>query len=236
MTKTNTGFNAGFLRKRTGGNSFTINYRCRSVFFLITIMLFFAYAATAQKAILKFSHISTEDGLSQMNVTSILQDQRGFMWFGTRDGLNRYDGYKIKVYKNVPGDSTSLSYNFVQALYEDSKGTIWIGTLGGGLCKFDRYNEQFVTYRHDERNSNSISNNVVNKILEDSQGNLWVSTNMGLNMFDVRKNKFYRYIHDKSNPTSISDNTVTGIQEDSDHNLWIGTHHGGLNLFNRKML
>ncbi|MEO5977154.1 MAG: two-component regulator propeller domain-containing protein, partial [Chryseolinea sp.] len=94
--------------------------------------------AVAQRQDLQFEQLSTEDGLSQSNVICILQDSRGFMWFGTRNGLDKYDGYKFTVYKNDPNDSLSLSHNSVTDIVEDADGNLWIATNGGGLNKFDR--------------------------------------------------------------------------------------------------
>jgi hypothetical protein len=88
-------------------------------------------------AVIRFQKISLEEGLSQGIVNVILQDQRGFIWFGTQDGLNRYDGYNFKVYKTNPEDPTSLSDNWVESLFEDKDGYIWIGTYQGGLNKYD---------------------------------------------------------------------------------------------------
>src|ERR1700758_736459 len=110
---------------------------------------------------LKFTHLTANDGLSQGYVTAILQDRRGFMWFATRDGLNRYDGNTFVVYKNNPNDPTSLSSNFIQALMEDDHGDLWIATLTGGINRFDPTTEHFTRYRHDRSNSNSISGDSV---------------------------------------------------------------------------
>ena len=96
---------------------------------------------------LKFSHLTTNDGLSQGYVTAILQDRRGFMWFATRDGLNRYDGNTFVVYKNNPKDPTSLSSNFIQALMEDVHGDLWIAT-NTGVNRFDPTIERFSRYLH----------------------------------------------------------------------------------------
>src|SRR5688500_6802143 len=95
--------------------------------FSIFILLVFSFASYSQSAVLKFKRISTEQGLSQNHVLCIIQDSKGFMWFGTADGLNRYDGYNFKVYKNVIGDSTTLPNNYITTICEDSKGVLWIG-------------------------------------------------------------------------------------------------------------
>src|SRR4051794_34799380 len=94
--------------------------------FLLLFLQVFSFVATAQKQSLKFEHLDINDGLSQNNVKCILQDSRGFMWFGTRDGLNKYDGYKFTVYKNDIQDSNSISNNFISEIVEDAGGIIWI--------------------------------------------------------------------------------------------------------------
>src|ERR1700684_1168128 len=101
-----------------------------SLFVLLQFALFPCFGNAGS---FKFCHFGTEGGLSQSNVTCILRDKQGFMWFGTRDGLNRYDGYDFDVYKNVPEDSLSLSSNFVTSIMEDRNGDIWVGTWGGGV-------------------------------------------------------------------------------------------------------
>jgi len=92
--------------------------------FLLIFLQLAGLVAFSQPRDLRFAHITTEEGLSQSNVTCILRDSRGFMWFGTRNGLNRYDGYKITVYRNKAGDPASLSNNYITSLYQDSAGSI----------------------------------------------------------------------------------------------------------------
>ncbi|HKB45115.1 MAG TPA: two-component regulator propeller domain-containing protein, partial [Chitinophagaceae bacterium] len=105
----------------------TIRY---SIFVFLQVI---ALNAVSQKQNIKFEHLGTEQGLSQSNVLCILQDSRGFMWFGTRDGLNKYDGYEFTVYKNKADDKNSISNNYIQAIKESKNGYIWIATRGGGL-------------------------------------------------------------------------------------------------------
>ena len=118
----------------------------------------------------QFERISLEQGLSQSVVNTILQDSMGFMWFGTQDGLNRYDGYDFKVYKNDPDNPGSISNNYVTAIYEDQSGALWVGTSGGGLNQFDRESEQFLRFVGNSDDKNSISSNFGNTIYEDSRG------------------------------------------------------------------
>jgi ligand-binding sensor domain-containing protein/signal transduction histidine kinase len=145
---------------------------------------------------LKFTHLTTNDGLSQGYVTAILQDRRGFMWFATRDGLNRYDGNTFVVYKNNPNDTDSLSSNFIQDLMEDSHGYLWIAT-DTGVDKYDPMTERFTRYLHDSSNPDSISGAWVTSIAEDSRGCLWFGTfDSGLDRFDPATGKFAHFRND----------------------------------------
>src|SRR5262249_3314632 len=101
---------------------------------LLLLVLLCAQAAIAQQSRIKFEHLSVEQGLSQSLVTSIVQDRQGFIWFGTIDGLNRYDGYGFAVYRHIPKDNTSLVANEINTIFEDSEGLLWIGTANGLSC------------------------------------------------------------------------------------------------------
>jgi ligand-binding sensor domain-containing protein len=183
---------------------------------------------------LKFEHFSVAQGLSQSSVHCMLQDRQGFLWFGTGDGLNKYDGYSFAAYKHEAGDSTSISADWVLSIYEDRSGTLWIGTFSGGLNQFDRATERFTRFVHDPNNPHSLSDNKVNAICEDHTGTLWVGTEHGLNRFDRVTKTFTRFLPDSLNPHSLSHPTVCAIYEDSRKvGLWIGTEGGGLNQFDR---
>jgi ligand-binding sensor domain-containing protein/signal transduction histidine kinase len=147
---------------------------------------------------LKFSHLTTNDGLSQGYVTAILQDRRGFMWFATRDGLNRYDGNAFVVYKNNPNDPTSLSSNFIQALMEDDHGDLWIAT-NTGVNRFDPTTERFSRYLHDSNNPNSIGGAYATSIARDDRGFVWIGTEAnGLDKFDPKTGTFTHYRNDSA--------------------------------------
>ena len=137
--------------------------------FLFLLPLFVvARIAIAQPKQIKFERLSIEEGLSQDQVYCIYQDSRGFMWFGTQDGLNRYDGYQFKVYRHNPENPHSLSDYAINAIVEDASGALWIGTREG-LNRFDREKETFTHFRHDPGNPRSISNNQVWKAYVDRQ-------------------------------------------------------------------
>jgi ligand-binding sensor domain-containing protein/signal transduction histidine kinase len=153
-------------------------------------------AGRTRVANLKFAHLTTNDGLSQSYVTDILQDRQGFMWFATRDGLNRYDGNAFVVYKHNPNEPWSLSANFVLDLMEDDHGYLWIAT-GGGVNKFDPTTERFTPYRHDPKNPNSLGGDSVESIARDRRGYLWFGTvDNGLDKLDPATGAFTHYLND----------------------------------------
>ncbi|MCI0698590.1 histidine kinase [candidate division KSB1 bacterium] len=177
-----------------------------------------------------FEHISLEHGLSQATVYAILQDGRGFMGFGTQDGLSRFDGYSFVVYRHSQTDSNSLPDNWIWCLYEDrfTPGVLWIGTQNG-LSRFDGVTNRFTTFKHNSQDGNSLSHNYIKVIYQDRAGRLWIGTEGGgLNRLDFRTGHVKRYQHDPKNPNSLSHNRVTSIFEDDDGRLWIGTLGGGL--------
>jgi ligand-binding sensor domain-containing protein len=118
-------------------------------------------------------------------VEAIYQDQKGFIWIGTRDGLNRFDGYQMVVYRYDANNPASLSDNFIRYIYEDKSHNLWIGTING-LNRFDRAKNSFTRYKHIPGNPQSISNNLVTCIYEDRKGNLWIA------LMEVALTCFYR--------------------------------------------
>ena len=181
--------------------------------------------------ILRFDHISIEQGLSQSSVHVIFQDSRGFLWFGTQDGLNRYDGYTFKTYKPDPDSPYSLSDRWINSIVEDQEGYLWIATRLGGLNRYDPRSEQFTNFRHDDLNPSSISNDHINVLYLDKKGNLWLGTPSGLDMFDRDRNISTHYSYNPSQPQGITGRTITAIYEDSRGRFWVGTSAGGLNHF-----
>src|SRR5258708_4411531 len=146
--------------------------------YLFLLLLVIGFNAFSQN--LKFEHLGTDEGLSQSNITCMLQDRNGFMWFGTHDGLNRYDGYKFTVYRSNVNDKNSLSSNFITDLVEDNERNLWIATCGGGLNLFIANEEKFISYRYDESDRQGIASDYVNSLCLDSSGSLWVGTDKGL--------------------------------------------------------
>lgn len=201
--------------------------------FIILVLACFAASACsgfAQSTSLKFSNLNTTDGLSQSSVNWIHQDNQGYMWFATGDGLNKYDGYEFVIYKYNGKDSCSISDNIIETIFEDSQGNLWVGTRGGGLNHYNRDHNNFTRYQYDPMDDNTISCNEIFSMIEDEKGNLWISTSSGLNYFDRSKNTFERFTHNPGNINSISNNYILQIFRDTAGRIWLGCR-GALNLF-----
>jgi len=175
----------------------------------------------------RFTHLTTNDGLSQGYVTAILQDRRGFMWFATRDGLNRYDGNTFVIYKNNPHDSGSLGSNFLQDLFEDDQGYLWVAT-NTGIDRFDPTTEHFTRYLHDAKNPNSLAGASVKSIAQDSRGFLLFGTeDSGLDTFDPKTQTFTHY-RDDTHGQFVG--RITQVIEDSRREIWFVGERGLFHL------
>ncbi|MGN6394960.1 MAG: two-component regulator propeller domain-containing protein [Mucilaginibacter sp.] len=203
----------------------------RLTFFLLAV---FPLAGFPQNASLKFEHFGTGNGLSQVNINCIIQDSRGFMWIGSRNGLNRYDGYKFITFRYDSKNEQTLSNNMITDLAEDREGNIWVATQSG-LDMYERATGKFVRYMHDAKNPNTISNNIINRLRFDHNGKLWIATqNGGLDCFDIKTKTFRHHIHNAADAASINDDNVRTVFEDSENKLWIGTLSGGLSVYDSK--
>jgi ligand-binding sensor domain-containing protein/signal transduction histidine kinase len=195
-----------------------------------TIILLFPILAShlgAQPSDLRLEHISLAQGLSQSTINAITQDSRGFIWFGTQDGLNRYDGYSITVFKHNSTDSNSLADNSIWGLLSDSRGDVWVGTMRGGVDRYVVSQNRFVHYAHRVNDSSTISENNIISLFEDSEKSIWLGTlNNGLNRFEQGTGKFTRFLFEGKKPHSLSNNTVWSICEDRRKNLWVATWRG----------
>jgi ligand-binding sensor domain-containing protein len=167
---------------------------------------------------IQFTRLTTRDGLSHSRVTQILQDDQGFMWFGTEDGLDRYDGYSFKVFR--PGlTPNGLSGADIRALFKDRSGRLWIG-VDGVLDRFDPATENFTHYRIDD-SSPASRGAVISSLCQDRAGMLWVTTNRGLYKLDPATAQIKRYAHNPNDAASINSDDLTFVMEDSRGLLWI---------------
>ncbi|MCS6808215.1 MAG: ATP-binding protein [Candidatus Kapabacteria bacterium] len=174
---------------------------------------------------MKFSHFSVEHGLSQSSALSILQDKRGFLWIGTQDGLNRFDGYTFLHFWNT-AQPTDFADNYIQAIMEDKKGMIWLGTQTGGLSMFDYRTEQFTNFGNGsdkQNNGKQVVGLDVRAIAEDTYGNIWFATNDGLGKFDRAQHTFTAY---KRLIPSQNGDDIRALVADTDGSLWVGTLDG----------
>ncbi len=176
----------------------------------------------------KFEHITSEDGLSQNSVYSILQGSDGFMWFGTRFGLNRYDGKDFKVFRHDLSDTTSIPGHVITAISEDQEGNLWVGIRGGGLAVFNKKTETFVSYRHIDNAPHSLANNYVTALFTDSRGTMWIGTENGLCTYNDTTDKFRTFKHDPDNAESIANSRISSISEMPEGTLWVGAEDGSL--------
>ncbi len=174
---------------------------------------------------LRFDRLGREEGLSQSSVNCMLRDKDGFMWFGTQDGLNLYDGKKFRVFQNQPGDSTSLSNNYIVSICEDEEGYLWVGTMTGGLNRFDKHTERFKVFLHSD-SLNSISENTVWTVLSDGEGNIWTGTSMGVNRYDKRTGRFTTFRPDPTDPESLATDLTVSLFKDRQGRIWVGTVEG----------
>jgi signal transduction histidine kinase/ligand-binding sensor domain-containing protein/DNA-binding response OmpR family regulator len=226
----------------------------RIIFALIIIGL--ALNAFSQRN-LDFESLAMEDGFSSSKANVILQDKKGFIWIGTWNGLNRYDGYQSEIFRPNYHDSTTLSNREVVDLIEDHNGNIWVGTSSGLNClnpetlEIEQYEfENRIISLYEDKNhfiwvgtwngglyrldpqtgqkDHFLVNEIISDIHEDTHNNLWVATYYGLINFDRNNGSFIRYLPSASK-NSISHSTVTNIAESSNGDLWIGTWGGGLN-------
>lgn len=204
-------------------------YRIRSLA-ICFMLLFFIKTLIGQEYI--FDHISLEDGLSQSSINAIAQDQKGFLWIGTQDGLNRFDGNNFKVFKKNPLDSNSLTNSFITALLVDDKDRLWIGTLNGGLFLYKPIQETFQHFSADDT-SNSISNNIITTIYQDRQGTIWVGTANGFNQLIIDEDdsalqvSFKCFKHaEEADSELFYPHYIKSIYHAKNDYFWVGTLNG----------
>lgn len=179
----------------------------------VFVIVIFISTLFSQNQIPFFESFTIENGLSNNVITSIIQDKFGYIWIGTQDGLNRYDGYSFKIYKNKPFDKKSLPGSWIECLLEDDKGNIWIGTNSQGVFYFDRVKNKFYNY-FDKKNN---SNNRVWTLYKDRNGIVWSGTTSGLNKYNKSLKTFEFY---KKNVEG--DYPVNAICEDNNGELLLG--------------
>jgi transcriptional regulator with GAF, ATPase, and Fis domain/ligand-binding sensor domain-containing protein len=181
----------------------------------------------AEPLSVRFQHLSRADGLSSSFVSAIAQDHEGYMWFGTQEGLNCFDGYRFTVFVHDPANPSSISDESVRSVIVDQGGTLWVGTDAGGLSRFDKVSGTFVNYLHDPANEKSIADNRVRVIYEDPDGSLWIGTDgSGLDRFDPASGTFEHFPYAPTTPGGIAGAHVWDVTRDSRGILWVATNDG----------
>ncbi len=220
---------------------------CMKVFYIcIFILSFFRWNVLLSNGNidyqnLYFEHISVEDGLPSPFIMDVLQDEQGFMWFGTRNGLCRYDAYDFKVFQHNPEDTTSLSNNEVRCIIEDkNKQLLWVGTKYG-LNILNKYNGQFERIFYDSAKSNTLWKNAINDLYQDKKGRVWIATSFGLNLYHPKQDSMIRIhikpeLYDGDTASLTRDISCLTFMEGERNYLWIGSWGHGLIKINKDNL
>lgn len=184
----------------------------------------FYNSSVAELDKINFNNLSTNNGLTSDLITYIYQDSIGYMWIGTKDGLNQYNGNMVVQYTYQYGNEKSLTSPCITSINEDDSGNIWVGT-DSGLNIINRNEDKVIRIESGEQNEDMLSNYVITSIYKDSYGVMWVGTTNGLNRYDEKNNKFIKYYSDGTN-TNITNNYITDIDENELGELWVSTMNG----------
>ncbi|RVT80024.1 hybrid sensor histidine kinase/response regulator [Flavobacterium sufflavum] len=200
------------------------------IFLNFFIVFFLGISNCLSQSQVVFKKINQSTGLSNGRITSMTKEKDGFVWIGTNNGLNRYDGLGIKVYDKR---NSTIGSNDISDILIDSKNRIWITTLGGGLNYYNPLNDTFQIFKNNPNNPKSLLSNNVSTLIEDSKGLIWLGTEKGLCCFNPVNKQFVSYTNQFSNSQTKKSNSITSIYEDKNRDLWIGTFGNGLFLFDR---
>jgi signal transduction histidine kinase/ligand-binding sensor domain-containing protein/CheY-like chemotaxis protein/HPt (histidine-containing phosphotransfer) domain-containing protein len=178
-----------------------------------------------------FEHLTMRDGLSQSTVNSILQDSQGYLWLGTENGLDRYDGDSIREYRRERGNEHGLASDYIWSIAEDAQGDLWLATDGGGVARWDRRTAQFQPFRHDPQKSHTLASDAVRTLLIDARGRIWAGTlDQGLDVLDPKTGDVRHFRHRDGDPRSLAADAVCALFADHSGRIWVGTD-GGLSRY-----
>jgi ligand-binding sensor domain-containing protein len=199
---------------------------------LLVLLLGGISTTSAQGPPLVFDRFSVDQGLSQSIVVSIIQDVRGYLWFGSEDGLNLYDGYSFTILRSDPADTNTLSYNQISCVHEDARGVIWVGTFTGGLNRYILKKNRFVRYQSSPRDPATLPSDLITALTSDRSGAIWVGTDRGLARMtpgpggDWDEPLVIRFQANPDNAAALPNNNIRSLCMDSTGTLWIGTEGG----------
>ena len=206
-------------KEKNMGDKMKRNIKKVIIFLFMLLCIFYNTVYASDSYNINFKSITIDDGLSQSLAEYIYQDSLGYIWIGTNDGLNRYNGNEFKIYKNIKNNDNSISNNMISSLVEDSDKNLWIGT-DGGLNKMNLLTGDITRYLVSDEDK-TYSNTVVDELLIDSKGRLWVCTINGLNLYDSENDKFIKVASEYLENKGLQD-----IDEDNQGNIWVSTREG----------
>ena len=190
-----------------------------------------AAAPVPQVRPMYFEHLTMRDGLSQSTVEGMLQDSRGYLWLATESGLDRYDGYSVRVYHRERGNPRALASDYVWTIAEDAHGDLWLATIGGGVERWQRASDQFQQFRHDPRQPASLASDAVRTLLIDGDGRIWAGTlDRGVDVLDPLTGAARHFRHRDGDPHSLGADAVFALHQDHSGGIWVGTD-GGLSRY-----
>ncbi len=197
---------------------------------MLGFVLLISHTAVAQQQF-SVERITTREGLSNSTIVCMMQDSKGFMWFGTQDGLHKYDGHNFTRYVTDAKDTNTLSGNVIQSIVEDRNGEIWVATNHYGVNRYNRYTGKFKRYSHVANDPTTLTNNNVTCMVYDSSGGVWVGTRRGLNQYDRSKDRFIRHISKSNDESTISHDSISAMMVDKAGNLWATASGRYINRF-----
>ncbi|MDP9230998.1 MAG: GGDEF domain-containing protein, partial [Bacteroidota bacterium] len=189
--------------------------------FFFTGFVCFHFLSFAQD--IHFNLVTRSQDDAGSTVLGMTQDTQGFLWFATKNGLYKYDGYQYSSYHNQSKNPNSPAADYISCVTADKAGNLWLAPSASGLDRLDPATGAFTHFRHNNNDPGSLVNDTVNVIIQDHEGIIWIGTIGGLEKFDPKTNKFFHYRHNLNDPSSLSCNVVTAIYEDKQGTVWVGT-------------
>jgi len=187
---------------------------------VLFLIIFYANSAFSQNNSIWFDHITTDNGLANSNVLTIHKDKIGYIWFGTKDGLHRYDGTNMVVYNNLPGDNTSISNGVIWAIAQGDDQTLWIATENG-LNKYDYKKDCFSSFLSNPENSGNLKSNVIKDLVMGNNGFLWIAAHDFLNKFDTKTNKVVRSVKIENFIDTQERNFIHKLVKSKNNGFWV---------------
>jgi len=212
------------MRRHSSLPSKLVTGLLKKMFFSALLCVLLSAQLFPQKTTIRFNRLTIDDGLSLSSVYCIFEDSKGFMWFGTEDGLNKYDGKNFTIYRPQAGIDNCLSYKWTEIIFEDTRGQLWFGSKGG-LSVFNPVNETFRQYHHQEQNRATLSNDTITAINEGSDGSIWIGTLAGLNRIEPKSQNAER-VSLIGNNNTFSSSQIFDVITEPDGDIWVATEEG----------